>query len=233
MNKYRKKYFEYEGKPIGNYSHNCYLFYLILHINQGIFQNLITKEKFQKLEKYLKQNNLSIELYPGNKFSKINNYTFRPIFYGKTFFEMNKRENRQDGKWLFNGACHSITLDVLKQHANSHNNNQHIYAITSLVKSRDNCYLFHSYIYNSLDKLVYDFALNIIMPKEIYDYFYVEREINKLNYYDYLEKMKTSEWENNKKINDKQVWSKLCFLALETLLKEEKKKLILSNVEQN
>ena len=91
-----------------------------------------------------------------------------------------------DNKYIYSARCHDVTLEYLE----TNKENENIRAITSLCIDYKNTLFYHSYIYDKSNNMIYDFARNICMNKDLYDMLFVYKEINVFDYNKYCNYIK-------------------------------------------
>lgn len=147
-------------------------------------------------------------LRDGDFYSNICEYSFKPIFSGRKF-----RALVSHGDYIYSKECHNVTLQYLKYFGKKNDN---MYAATVLTRGLDSKSYFHSFILDSTTDMVYDFANNIIMPRNKYYQLIVMDELNVINYKDYVSRIK--EYSDL----DKDGLADLLFLGLVELKNKEK-----------
>lgn len=162
---------------------------IIRQLCQAIYLN-----DYKKIKTTIEMNNISIN-YKDSEWS-IDGISFKPIFYTQESFQRIfdavccKRKNVST--YPGTNLCHYLTKSMLKP------SNKHLYAITSLcISDITNQYFYHSYIYNTIDNRIYDYANNFSMLKSNYDNLYHPQELNKVDYYEcesQLEQINYNEW---------------------------------------
>ena len=120
--------------------------------------------------------------------------------------------DKKNNSYCFSAQCHSVTSKYLEL---CHSDN--IKAVTSVCININNIKYFHSYIWDVSNNLIIDFARDIVMDKSYYDFLFVDKEINVLDYKEYLLYMNKFDYRHCGKD-----YCRLFYLALATLYEEEK-----------
>lgn len=221
---YKELFKKYEGVYIGNHSAAIQNYNIIRAINMSnaLGYSCRGNMNFKGVEGFIN--------YPLN-YSNYGVYKFKPIFYDKELYSLlyTKEElinegysleeaNLMEGYYKYMKMCHSVTLLYLIENGKDCLD---IRAITSLARTVDDKYYFHSYICYFSNELgmnmIADFSQNIIMPKFQYDELVVEKELNVLNYLEYIQYINNSNYDSKCGLNE------LLYLGLVSLEKYEKK----------
>lgn len=212
MNCYRKLLKNYEGKKISDSYNGVDVFFCLRTISMYIAcgdrrgADECTKNLFYN--NLLEKDNFYFNIRDGASYSNICNFVFKPIFSGKNF-----RSLVSNGEYLYSKECHNITSEYLKYFGKKNDN---IYAVTALTKGLGNISFFHSFILDSNTNMVYDFANNIVMPKDKYYSLIILNEINILNYKNYVSELQKYSNEEKDGLAD------LLFLSLVELKNDKK-----------
>lgn len=222
---YKKLFKKYEGVYIGNHSDVVKNFSIIRGINMSNALGYSRRGniEFQGIDGFIND--------PLN-YSSFGEYKFKPIFYDKELYDLlyTKEElinegysleeaKKREGYYKYMMMCHSVTLSYLKDVGKERLD---VRAITSLARTIDDKYFFHSYIcYFSKEMgmdMIADFSQNIVMPKFQYDELMLEKELNSLNYTEYVESIGYSDYSDDCGL------AELLYLGLVNLKKIEETK---------
>lgn len=221
---YKQLYKIYEGKPIGNNCDKRPIFSFIRGVNMANALNQIDRGHIEIKGKICFINN-------PEDYSNYQGYMFRPIFFDDEIYDLlytkeellaegysQEQAEKMVGYYKYMGKCHSVAQYFLEEMSNGRPD---VKAITSLTRTIDDKYCFHSYIcfYSKKNgmEMIIDFTQNIMMPKYQYDELMVEKELNILNYTEYVDFI------NNSDYNKKCKFAPLLYLALIQLQKIEDK----------
>lgn len=186
MNCYRELLMDYEGKSFDNNSVNSDIFFGLRTISMLIASGNLNDayEYTQNLfyDNLFNSDYFYSNLRDGDSYSNVCDYCFKPIFSGRKF-----RALLSHGEFVYSKECHNITSAYLKYFGAKKDN---ISAVTALTRGVNSKIFFHSFILDSDTNMVYDFANNIIMPKDKYYDLIVVREINDINYKNYVLELK-------------------------------------------